>query len=87
MGVKINLSGSNISGNARVLNGLKVTGKNDAEINVTQSSMSGKSQILNNMNIHIAIIMLSICSLCMFWMYWISSISLFMFSSYLLDFY
>lgn len=50
MGVKINLSGSNISGNARVLNGLKVTGKNDAEINVTQSSMSGKSQILNNMN-------------------------------------
>ncbi len=51
MGVKINMSGTKISGNAKVLNGLTVSGKSNAEINIKRSSMSGQSQTLNDMNI------------------------------------
>ena len=51
MAVNINISGTNISGNANVLNGLKIQGENNTDISINKSSISGKSQILNNMNI------------------------------------
>lgn len=51
MGVKIDISGTSISGNTKVLNGLKINGENDTDISVKKSSVSGKSQILNNVNI------------------------------------
>ena len=36
MGVKINISGSEISGNSRVLNGIKANSKSDIEVNVNK---------------------------------------------------
>lgn len=51
MGIDINISGSQISGNTKVLNGLKTQGENNTDISVNNSSVSGKSQILNDANI------------------------------------
>lgn len=52
MSVKINISGTNISGNAKVLNGLNLQGKsNITDISMENSSISGNSQTLNEAKI------------------------------------
>lgn len=52
MGVNIKMDGMKISGNARILNNVKVSGKeNDVNIGLKQSSFSGKSNVLNNLDV------------------------------------
>ena len=45
MGVKINISGSEISGNSRVLNGIKANSKSDIEVNVKKSEIVENGKI------------------------------------------
>lgn len=48
MGVKIDISGAKISGNARVLNNMDVKGKNDVDINIKKSKIDENAKVLND---------------------------------------
>jgi hypothetical protein len=50
MGVKINISGSEISGNSRVLNGIKVNSKSDIEVNVKKSEIVENAKVMNDIS-------------------------------------
>lgn len=51
MAIKINISGTNISGDSKVLNGIKITGKSNTDISVKESSIEGEAEVLNNVDI------------------------------------
>ena len=50
MGVKINISGSEISGNSRVLNGIKANSKSDIEVNVKKSEIVENAKVMNDIS-------------------------------------
>lgn len=50
MGVKINISGSEISGNSRVLNGIKTNSKSDIEVNVKKSEIVENAKVMNDIS-------------------------------------
>lgn len=50
MGVKINISGTEISGNSRVLNGIKANSKSDIEVNVKKSEIVENAKVMNDIS-------------------------------------
>lgn len=50
MGVKINISGSEISGNSRVFNGIKANSKSDIEVNVKKSEIVENAKVMNDIS-------------------------------------
>ena len=50
MGVKINISGSEISGNSRALNGIKANSKSDIEVNVKKSEIVENAKVMNDIS-------------------------------------
>lgn len=50
MGVKINISGSEISGNSRVLNEIKANSKSDIEVNVKKSEIVENAKVMNDIS-------------------------------------
>ena len=50
MGVKINISGSEISGNSRVLNGIKANSKSDIEVNVKKSEIVENAKVMDDIS-------------------------------------
>lgn len=49
MGIKINISGTEISGNSKVLNNANIQGKNNTNIKIKDTSINGNAQLLNDM--------------------------------------
>lgn len=50
MGVKINMSGINVSGDAKVLNDAKFSDKSRVDVEVEKSSINGNAEVLNGLN-------------------------------------
>lgn len=60
MGVKINISGSEISGNSRVLNGIKANSKSDIEVNVKKSEIVENAKVMNDISAENGIVRVNI---------------------------
>ena len=50
MGVKINMSGINVSGDAKVLNDAKFSDKSKVDIEVDKANINGNAEVLNELN-------------------------------------
>ena len=51
MGVKINMSGINVSGDAKVLNDAKFSDKSKVDIEVDKANINGNARALNNVDV------------------------------------
>lgn len=51
MGIKINLSGSNIGGDSEVLSNLTINGASNGNVEIKNSNISGNAQVLNDMTV------------------------------------